>query len=93
MAKRAYGTHLYVIAAGQTAGDLCKIGRSMNVERRLKEIQHSSPWNDCRLVAVFQDNGFLEPCVLRALGAHERRGEWFRCTIGDAMAAVSACLV
>ena len=89
MAKRAYGTHLYIIAAG----GLTKIGRSMNCARRLKEHQHSNPFNDCRLVAVFQDSGFLEPCVLRALAAQERRGEWFRCTVPEALAAVGTCLI
>ena len=87
--KRAYGTHLYVIVAG----DLVKIGRSMNVERRLKEHCHSNPFAEIRLVGVFQDAGFMESWVLRALGAHERRGEWVRCTIAEAMAAVGACLV
>ena len=91
MAKRAYGTHLYLIVDSLTG--LCKLGRSMNVERRLKEHQRSNPWGDLRIVATFDGAGFLEPWVFRAMSSHERRGEWFRCTIAEALTAVGLVLL
>ena len=87
---RPYGTHLYVLSMGE---DLCKIGRSMDVPRRLLEHQHHNPWGDLKLVATFPDAGFCEPWVLRALAAYERRGEWVRCSVQQALRAVADCLV
>ena len=87
---RPYGTHLYVLSLGC---DLVKIGRSMDVGRRLAEHQKSNPWGDLKLVATFPDAGLCEPWVLRALAAYERRGEWVKCTVRAALRAVSECLV
>ena len=55
---RPYGTHLYILSMGE---DLVKIGRSMDVGRRLVEHQHHNPWGDLKLVATFPDAGFCEP--------------------------------
>ena len=52
---RAYGTHLYILQAGE----LIKVGRSMNVPRRLKELRHSNPWGDIELLAEFPCAGCL----------------------------------
>ena len=87
--KRAYGTHLYLI----DAGEVCKVGRSADVPRRFAEVCRGTPFSNARLVATFPDAGFCEPWVMRALAGYERRGEWFRCTIADALAAVGAVLV
>ena len=87
---RAYGTHLYLLCDGECG--LCKIGRSMDVARRVGELKRGNPWAQIRLVAVFPDQGCVESWVMRALSAHERRGEWFRCSVAEAMAAIGACL-
>ena len=87
---RPYGTHLYILSMGE---DLVKIGRSMDVGRRLIEHQHHNPWGDLKLVATFPDAGFCEPWVLRALADFERRGEWVKCSVREALRAVSECLI
>jgi T5orf172 domain len=87
---RAYGTHLYLLAMGS---DLVKVGRSMDVSRRLGEHKRSNPWGDLRLVAEFPDSGFMEPWVIRALCKHERRGEWVRCSVAEALAAIGEVFV
>ena len=87
---RPYGTHLYLLCDGECG--LCKIGRSMDVARRVGELKRGNPWAQIRLVAVFPDQGCVESWVMRALSAHERRGEWFRCSVAQAMAAIGACL-
>ena len=86
---RPWGTDLYILAMGE----LVKIGRSMDVPRRLGELQRSSPWGDIRLVASFPGAGCLEAWALRALSAKERRGEWFRCSVAEALAAVGEVFV
>ena len=88
---RAYGTHLYLLCDGVCG--LVKIGRSMDVARRVGELRRGNPWADIRLVATFPEAGCLESWVLRALSGHERRGEWFRCSVAEAMTAIGACLV
>ena len=85
---RPYGTHLYVLQMG----DLCKVGRSMDVQRRLLEHTRGNPWGDLKLVCSFPDQGFMESWVLRALSAHQRRGEWVLCTPGEALIAIAGCL-
>ena len=87
---RPYGTHLYVLSMGD---DLVKIGRSMDVPRRFQEHLHNNPWGDLKLVATFPGAGFCGPWILRALAAYERRGEWVRCSVQQALRAVSDCLV
>ena len=73
--------------------DLVKIGRSMDVPRRFREHLHSNPWGDLKLAATFPGSGFAEPWVLRALAAYERRGEWVRCSVQQALRAVADCVV
>ena len=86
---REYGTHLYLIQAGE----VIKIGRSMDVPRRFVEVKRSMPFADCRLVATFPDSGFIESWVLKAMSAYERRGEWFRASPHDGLAHILECLV
>jgi hypothetical protein len=84
-----WGADLYVL---EMEG-LCKVGRSMAVERRLREHRRSQPWSDIRLIAVFEGSGCVESAVLRALHNFPRRGEWVQCTPRDALRAVADCLV
>ena len=84
-----YGKDLYLMKMGE----LCKIGRSMDVRRRLGEHRRNNPWGEIELVAVFENSGFVEPWVLRALSPHERRSEWVRCSVPEALGAIGQCLV
>ena len=84
-----YGKHLYLLSMGE----LVKVGRSMDVKRRLSEHRNGNPWGDITLVATFEDAGFLEPWVLKALSSHERRSEWVHCSVQEALEAISQCLV
>ena len=84
-----YGSDLYLLRMGE----LVKVGRSMDVKRRLSEHRRANPWGDIVLIAVFQDSGFCEPGVLKALSQHERRSEWVRCSVPQALQAIGQCLV
>jgi len=84
-----YGKHLYLLKMG----DLVKVGRSMDIQRRFAEHRRNNPWGDITLIAVFQDSGFCEPWVLKALSQHERRSEWVRCSVPVALEAIGECLV
>ena len=86
---REYGTHLYLIQAGE----VIKIGRSMDVDRQFAEVHRAMPFADARLVATFYDSGFVEPWVLRALSGYERRGEWFRASVDEGLEAILKCLM
>jgi hypothetical protein len=86
---RPWGNDLYLLQMGE----LVKVGRSMDVERRVKELRRSNPWGDIKVIAVFPEAGFAEPWLLRALAAHERRGEWVRCGVPEALDAVGQVLV
>ena len=86
-----YGKHLYVLSMGE----LVKIGRSFDVKRRVSEHRNANPFGDIRLICTFEDQGFIEGAVLKALlfAGHERRSEWVHCTVQDALEAIGACLV
>ena len=86
MARQRWGCDLYLIHAGE----LCKIGRSKHCHKRFQEISRSMPFAECRLVAVFPGGGLLEGWVFKALARFERRGEWFRCSPGEALNAVAS---
>ena len=88
---RPYGTHLYILELADAG--LLKVGRSMDVQRRLSELRRGNPWGDIRLIAVFDGAGHCEPWVLRALCKHERRGEWVRCSVAEALAAIGEVFV
>ena len=71
-----YGKHLYLLRMG----DLVKVGRSMDIQRRLGEHRRNNPWGEISLVATFEDSGFVESWVLKALPGdshvclHDMRG-------------------
>ena len=85
-AGKSYGAHLYLLAMG----DLVKVGRSMDVVRRVSEHRRANPWGDIRLIATYEGAGCLEPMVLRALSQHERRSEWVHCSVQEALQAVAS---
>jgi hypothetical protein len=71
---KAWGADLYVI----TIGEVTKLGRSSNVQRRLSEIQRGVPWLQVELFATFPKLGFLEGALHRQLAGHfEKRNEWY----------------
>ena len=86
-----YGKHLYVLSMGE----LVKIGRSFDVKRRVSEHRNANPFGDIRLICTFEDQGFIEGAVLKALlfAGHERRSEWVHCTVQEALEAIGVCLV
>ena len=84
-----YGKHMYVLKMGE----LVKIGRSMDVKRRVSEHRNANPWGDISLVATFEDAGHIELWVLKALSGHERRSEWVHCSVAEALEAVGECLL
>ena len=88
-AGKSYGAHLYILSMG----DLVKVGRSMDVARRVSEHRRANPWGDLHLVGVFEGSGCLEPMVLRALSQHERRSEWVHCTVQEALHAVASVFI
>jgi hypothetical protein len=58
-----------------------------------KDLYLMNPWGEIELVAVFENSGFVEPWVLKALSPHERRSEWVRCSVPEALGAIGQCLV
>lgn len=71
---KAYGADLYIC----TIGEVTKLGRSSNVQRRLSEIRRGVPWLQVELFATFPKFGFLEAALHRQLGGHfEKRNEWY----------------
>ena len=70
-----------------------KVGRSMDIQRRFCEHRRNNPWGEITLVAVFENSGFVESWVLRALSQHERLSEWVRCSVSEALEAIGECLV
>ena len=72
---RDYGRDLYILAIDN---ELCKIGRSSNCERRLKEVRAYMPWLVVELVAVLPDAGWLETTLHGAFKSRQVGREWFR---------------
>ena len=83
-----WGKDLYIISAD---GVLVKVGRSKDIARRFKEVKLAMPWAECRLAASFPDFGFAESLVHKAM-LTERKGEWFKASIQDALDAVGRVL-
>ena len=84
-----YGKHLYVLQMGE----LVKVGRSNFPTLRLSEHRNGNFWGSISLVATFEDAGFIEPWVLKALSSHETRSEWIHCSVQEALEAIGQCLV
>lgn len=67
---------VYVIRAGQT--NLYKIGRTTNIDRRLRQLQtiNSQPLTIVKLIRC-HDAISTETCLHQKFKLHRRQGEWF----------------
>ena len=82
---------MYILAIDN---ELCKIGRSSNCERRLKEVRAYMPWLVVELVAVLPDAGWLETTLHGAFKSRQV-GREFRVPKDEAIEAADmyqACL-
>ena len=82
---------VYVIKCADTG--LCKIGRSSNVDRRLKEIESNSGFN-CEISYVSESliNSSKVEAFAHSLCTGRKIGEWFCCATNEAISCVkSAC--
>ena len=72
------GAHLYIIQSACTGA--FKVGRSSNVDVRLKQLQTGSPF-DLRIVLVLPNQGYRERELHHKLRGYESQsndgGEWF----------------
>ncbi len=68
------GQHLYVIQSAVTGS--FKIGRSSDVDKRLRQLQTGSPY-PLRVVLVLEDMGGLEKGLHQRLADFKSQGEWF----------------
>ena len=77
--------YLYCISDGV----LCKFGYSVDPQRRLRSLQtgSSSQLQLVHCIAVLEDQGrVLERTFHREYAYRRVRGEWFRCTVQEAVA-------
>jgi hypothetical protein len=72
------GAHLYVVQSHTTGA--FKVGRSSNVQARLKQLQTGSPY-DLRIILVLKNQGAREREIHRRLRGYKSQGgnggEWF----------------
>ena len=72
------GEHLYIIQSAVTGA--FKVGRSSNVEARLKQLQTGSPY-DLRIICTLENQGYKEKRIHRRLKGYESQthhgSEWF----------------
>lgn len=71
------GAHLYIIQSGTTGA--FKVGRSSDVQARLKQLQTGSPYT-LRIILVLEGQGHRERelhHLLRGYESQQEGGEWF----------------
>ena len=66
--------HLYLIQSDKSG--MIKIGRSVDPEKRLKNLQTGNP-NRLKLIAVFENQGYREKLLHEELDKFRKKGEWF----------------
>ena len=91
--KSSYGEDLYVLWIPDAG--LCKIGRSSNCERRLKEVRAYMPWLHVELACVLPGAGWLESTCHYAFKSHRVGKEWFKIPKEEAISTANmyvACL-
>lgn len=71
--------HLYIIQSDVTGA--FKVGRSKNVQKRLKQLQTGSPYK-LKLILELKHQGYIEKQLHEILKTHKCRknGEWFEFT-------------
>tara|TARA_B100001094_G_C18024945_1_gene717072 strand:- start:500 stop:787 length:288 start_codon:yes stop_codon:yes gene_type:complete len=67
--------HLYFIQSDKTG--MIKIGRSLNPQKRLKQLQTGNP-NNLKIIYVFKKQGHLETYLHQYLDKWRCKGEWFK---------------
>lgn len=87
VARRKPACHLYFIRCG----DQIKIGRSVNVQKRLQALI-TSAGRPMQLLATISNGGDREPDFHRQFRDSRLRGEWFRVTpaLLDEIAAINS---
>ena len=95
MPKGSYGKDLYVLWIPEA--EICKVGRSSNCARRLKEIRAGVPWLHVELACVLPDAGWIENTVHGAFRSRQVGREWFKAdkaevikTAGELLACLGA---
>lgn len=82
----AGGPGVYLVAAG----GFMKIGRAVNINRRLESLQTAMPW-DLRLLSVLSVSPSNEGLFHSALRAYRVRSEWF-VKSAESLAALAGCM-
>lgn len=67
--------HLYFIQTSNNG--MIKIGRSINPEKRLKQLQTGNPFK-LKLIHVFEKQGYKEKILHEELKEFKLKGEWFK---------------
>ena len=67
--------YLYIIQSDLTG--MIKIGRSINPQKRLKQLQTGNP-NKLKLIALFENQGWKEKILHERLSTFRLEGEWFK---------------
>ena len=80
-------SHVYVIKCNETG--LCKIGRSRDVNSRLKQIEYSSGFS-CEIVhtSEYLDNSSKVEALAHRNCGGRKVGEWFKCATNEAVLSV-----
>lgn len=78
-----------VYLVGSSSSALVKIGRSVNVQRRLSELQHHSP---VQLELIWSTPGgtALETALHRSFSDYRKHGEWFDFGVNNPLRLVRA---
>ena len=79
-----WGNDLYVFQAGP----YCKVGRSYDVNRRLKELRRACPY-PVEVAAVFPGRGSDECVVHKHLATFRVCGEWFQICPGPVLSFIA----
>lgn len=87
---------IYVIAPVDTSLKQCKLGISVDPERRLRQLQTGFPTRLAvhhREVVKHEDARSLEKLLHRDIGHHRLTGEWFALSIDDAIGFVKYAII
>lgn len=79
--------HVYIVSNPAWTGWI-KVGMAVNAEDRLNSYQTGTPMRDYELVhkVLCKDRRKAEAFLHESLSTFERKGEWFNCSIPEALA-------